>query len=68
MPAVAELALALPPWFYVVGVAALLSAGLGLGRMLANQVMVYAVFAFLVLDIILLFASHFAFTFVPMRM
>lgn len=68
VPAVAELALALPPWFYVVGVAALLSAGLGLGRVLANRVMLYAAFAFLVLDIILLFASHFAFTYVAIRM
>lgn len=68
VPAVAELALALPPWFYIVGVAALLSAGLGFRRVIADLVMVYAAFAFLVLDIAILFASHFAFTYVAMRM
>ena len=67
VPAVTMMALALPPLFYVVGAAALLCAVLGQRRVIADNTMVYAAFAFLVLDIVMLFSSHFAFTFVAVR-
>jgi hypothetical protein len=68
VPAITEMALALPPWFYVVGVVALLFAALGLWRVIADNKMIYAAFAFLVLDIATLLVSHFAFTYVAIRM
>ena len=68
VPAITEMALALPPLLYVVGVAALLCAALGLWRVIADSKLIYAAFAFLVLDIATLLASHFAFTYVAIRM
>ena len=68
VPAVTMMALALPPWLYVAGTAALLCAVLGQRGLIAENTMVYAAFAFLILDIALLFSSHFAFTHVAMRL
>ena len=68
VPAITVMALALPPLFYVVEVAALLFAALGRWRVVADNKMIYAAFAFMVLDIATLLASHFAFTYVAIRM
>jgi hypothetical protein len=68
VPAITEFALALPPLFYVVAIAALSFAALGLWREITDSMMIYAAFAFLVLDIALLLVSHFAFTYVAIRM
>ena len=68
VPAVAVMALALPPFFYAVGAAALGCAVLGRRRLLADRAMLCASFACLLLDIALLYASHFAFTYVAIRM
>jgi hypothetical protein len=68
VPAITVMALGLPPLFYVVGVVALLAAVLGLWRAIADNKLIYAAFAFLVLDIATLLVSHFAFTYVAIRM
>ena len=68
VPAITVMALGLPPLFYVVGVAALLFAALGFWRVVTGNKLIYAAFAFLVLDIATLLASHFAFTYVGIRM
>ena len=68
VPAITVMALNLPPLFYLVGVAALLVGALGLWRVIAANKMIYAAFVFLVLDIATLLASHFAFTYVAIRM
>jgi hypothetical protein len=68
VPAVTVLALALPPWFYVTAVAALLCAVLGLRHVITESWMLYAAFGLLLVDIAILLTSHFAFTHAAIRM
>ncbi len=68
VPWITVMALRVPPLYYIVGAAALLCAVLGLCRVISENKMLYAAFAFLLLDIAILLASHFAFTYVAIRM
>ena len=68
VPGITELALKLPPVFYVLGVASLFCAMLGGWRVIADAKMLCATFVFLFFDIGLLLTSHFAFAYVATRM
>ena len=68
VPAVTVLALALPPYFYFLGVGAGLVAVLGFWRLVSEQKVMGSSFGLLVLDIAILLGSHYAFTLVATRM
>jgi hypothetical protein len=68
LPAVTAFALALPPYFYLLGIGAGLVAILGFWRPIAEYKLFAASFGLLFLDIGILLASHYAFTLVATRM
>jgi hypothetical protein len=57
LPLLTALAVHLPPWFYVLAVAALLVICLGLWRRLPDHKLVYAAVALLIVDVAGLLAS-----------